>query len=103
MSFGMSSKMVVWSIVFGYMVWGGILVAEDWPGFLGSRRDGKSDEIGIVKDWSGGQLEMAWDLELGEGYGIGSALGNRFFAYRGTVYLQTSSKNDAVLDIAEPE
>ncbi|MCP4478807.1 MAG: hypothetical protein GY818_12020, partial [Planctomycetaceae bacterium] len=75
----MSSRMVVWSAVFGFILWGSMLAAEDWPGFLGSRRDGKSNEIGIVKDWSGGQLEMVWDLELGEGYGIGSAVGNRFF------------------------
>ena len=71
--------MVVWSAVFGFILWGSILAAEDWPGFLGSRRDGKSNEIGIVKDWSDGQLEMVWDLELREGYGIGSAVGNRFF------------------------
>ena len=57
----------------------GVSIAEDWPGFLGSQRNGKSSEIGIVKDWTAGQLEMQWVLQLGEGYGIGSVVGDRFF------------------------
>ena len=31
---------------------------EDWPSFLGSNRDGKSSETGILKDWSGDKLKV---------------------------------------------
>ncbi len=41
---------------------------EDWPSFLGANRDGKSNETGILKDWSGNNLEIAWQRKLGSGY-----------------------------------
>lgn len=46
--------------------------SDDWPGFLGRHRNGKSNETGISTEWSNGQLKMLWAVELGEGYGIGS-------------------------------
>ena len=54
-------------------------IGEDWPGFLGTNRDGKSNETGIKMDWSAGKLNILWTADLGEGYGAGSVSGGRFF------------------------
>ncbi len=43
-------------------------VAEDWPGFLGPRRDGSSAEINIAERWQGEHPPVRWILEVGEGY-----------------------------------
>lgn len=54
---------------------------DDWTSFLGTKRDGKSSVSGILKDWSGGQLKIAWEQEIGRGYVIGAVKGNRFFQF----------------------
>ena len=54
-------------------------VSHDWPGFLGARRDGRSDETGIVKDWTGGNLKMLWRRKLGTGYSLGSTSGGKYY------------------------
>jgi len=54
---------------------------SDWPGFLGVNRDGKSPEQGILKDWSNGRLKKVWEIDTGEGYGIGSVAGGRYFHF----------------------
>ncbi len=41
---------------------------EDWPSFLGTNRDGKSNETGILRDWSDDNLKVVWQREMGEGY-----------------------------------
>ncbi|MCH2179203.1 MAG: PQQ-like beta-propeller repeat protein [Mariniblastus sp.] len=69
---------------FGMLILGSLLCAnglqaDDWPGFLGARRDGKSLETGIQKDWGAGRLDVLWTVQLGQGYGIGSVVGERFF------------------------
>ena len=51
---------------------------DDWPQFLGPRADGKSNEVGIRKDWTGGNLPVVWEMDLGEGYGIGSVAMGRY-------------------------
>ena len=66
-------------LMVGSLLCGGGLEADDWPGFLGAQRDGKSLETGIQKNWRDGQLDVLWSIKLGEGYGIGSAAGERFF------------------------
>ena len=55
--------------------------STDWPGFLGANRDGRSAETGILKDWSGGKLKLAWKKPIGEGYGIGSVKAKQMFQF----------------------
>ena len=55
--------------------------STDWPGFLGANRDGRSAETGILKDWSGGKLKLAWKKPIGEGYGIGSIKAKQMFQF----------------------
>ena len=54
---------------------------HDWPSFLGANRDGRSEETGILKDWSDGKLKLVWQKEIGEGYGIGCVAGQRIFHF----------------------
>ena len=53
----------------------------DWPEFLGTNRDSKSPETGILKDWSDGKLKIKWTRRLEESYGIGSVSRGRFFQF----------------------
>ena len=53
----------------------------DWPGFLGSKRDGTSEESGFRFDWSADPPSRVWDLRIGEGYGIGAISGGRYFHF----------------------
>lgn len=56
---------------------------EDWPGFLGLGRDGKSAETGLNWDWANGKLQPVWSRVLKGGYGIGSAAAGRFYQFDG--------------------
>ncbi len=42
---------------------------EDWPNFLGQRRDGTSGETGLLTDWPDEGPPVLWEREVGEGYG----------------------------------
>jgi outer membrane protein assembly factor BamB len=52
----------------------------DWPTFLGSRQDARSEEKGIRTDWSGG-LPILWRREIGEGYSAPSVAHGRLFLF----------------------
>ena len=54
---------------------------QDWPTFLGSDGDSKSNETGILKDWSDGKLKLLWKLPTGAGYGMGSVADGRFYHF----------------------
>lgn len=63
---------------------------EDWPGFLGPRRDSTSIETGIVTNWNESPPKIVWQFPLHEGYGIGSVADGRYYqldAQRGTMSL----------------
>ncbi|GIW93712.1 MAG: hypothetical protein KatS3mg110_1753 [Pirellulaceae bacterium] len=51
---------------------------EDWPQFLGPRRNSTSRETGIRTDWSREKLPVVWHLPVGEGYSIGSVAKGRY-------------------------
>ncbi len=57
------------------------LQGEDWPGFLGLNRDGRSNETGILTDWSNGKLKTLWEIKTGQGYGMGSVAAGRYFHF----------------------
>ena len=42
---------------------------EDWPMFLGPRRDGTSRETGLLTDWPADGPPTLWQRPVGEGYG----------------------------------
>ena len=46
--------------------------ADDWPGFRGPNRDGKSAETGLLKKWPDGGPKLLWSVE-GLGIGFSSA------------------------------
>ena len=54
---------------------------SDWPRFLNTTFDGKSNETGIRKDWSEGKLPIVWHAELGTSYGIGAVAAGRYFQH----------------------
>ena len=54
---------------------------EDWPHFLGSTRNSKSSEQGILTDWPEDGLKIAWQRTLGTSYGIGAISRGRMFQF----------------------
>ena len=51
----------------------------DWPGFLGADRNGRSNERGIIKDWTAGKLKVVWKRKIGTGYSLGSTSQGKYF------------------------
>ncbi len=45
-----------------------LLVAADWPQFLGPTRDGHSPETGLAREWPTGGPAKLWDAEIGAGF-----------------------------------
>jgi outer membrane protein assembly factor BamB len=54
---------------------------EDWPGFLGPRRDGKSSEKGLRAPWPAGGPRVVWQRKLGESFGTCSVQRGRAFHF----------------------
>ena len=52
-----------------------------WSTFLGPTGDGKSPETGILTEWTEGGLEVVWQKQVGEGYGIGAVSQGRYFHF----------------------
>ena len=46
----------------------GIIKADDWPGWLGSKRDGVWREKGIVKKFPGNGPKILWKTKINRGY-----------------------------------
>lgn len=58
-------------------------VVEDWPGFLGPRRDGHSRETGLRKSFPEEGLVLVWSREIGGGYAGPAIVGERLvFTHR---------------------
>lgn len=58
-----------------------LLVAEDWPTFLGPRHNSTSSETGLQAPWPKGGPEILWQRKLGTGYGIGSIADGKFYQF----------------------
>jgi outer membrane protein assembly factor BamB len=43
-------------------------VDEDWPGFLGARRDGSSRETHLLDHWEAAGPKLLWEYECGSGF-----------------------------------
>lgn len=71
-------KRIIFFLVVSALVGGGILtaIATEWPQWRGLNRDGVSDEVGLLKEWSSADPEVLWKISLGEGFsGISVAEG----------------------------
>lgn len=55
-----------------------VALAEDWPQWLGPRRDGTSTEV--VKPWTG-QPKVLWRVPVGEGHSSPVVVGNRVYLF----------------------
>jgi outer membrane protein assembly factor BamB len=53
---------------------------QEWPRFLGTGFDGTAPDSTYSIDWSKAPRFM-WSIELGEGYGIGSVAGGKYFQF----------------------
>jgi outer membrane protein assembly factor BamB len=58
-------------------------VVEDWPGFLGARRDGVSRETMILDKWPAGGPRLVWEMEAGGSFSAPSIVDGRLvYMYR---------------------
>lgn len=53
--------------------------ADDWPGFLGPRRDGISRERNLASSWPAEGPRVLWKADVGEGYGGASIMAGRVY------------------------
>ena len=76
-------------LVVSALLCGSILTATatEWPQWRGPNRDGISDEVGLLKEWSSDGPKVLWKVPLGEGFsGISIS--------QGRVYTMFSKGND---------
>lgn len=58
-------------------------VTEDWPGFLGPRRDGRSRETRLAVDWPEGGPPLLWEVVRGSSFASPAIVGERLvFTHR---------------------
>jgi outer membrane protein assembly factor BamB len=55
--------------------------AEDWPQFLGPRRDGTSAETGLVTSWPKKGPPVVWERAVGDGFAGPVVAGNRLVLF----------------------
>ena len=55
--------------------------ADDWPQFLGPRRDGVSDEKGLLETFGKDGPKIVWQRDVGEGYSGPAIAGERLILF----------------------
>ena len=60
---------------------GDTLVAQDWPQFLGARRDGTYTGTSITASWSGAGPTRMWERQVGAGFAGPVVVGNRVILF----------------------
>jgi len=69
-----------WRLLFLTALIAEIGAAGDWPQWRGSRRDGVSDETGLLKEWPAEGPKLLWQLkDVGDGYGAPAVVGSRIY------------------------
>src|SRR3954466_10555524 len=63
------------------LVWTALpLSAADWPQWRGPKRDGISQEKGLLKEWPKEGPRLVWQAkEIGSGYSTPSVVGDRIY------------------------
>ena len=57
-----------------------VAVADDWPQWRGPKRDGVSQEKGLLKSWPAGGPKLAWkSARAGSGYSTPAVVGDRIY------------------------
>jgi outer membrane protein assembly factor BamB len=59
----------------------GLVRADDWPQLLGPRRDGHSNETGLLASWSKQGPPVVWQRDVGEGYSGPVVAGERLILF----------------------
>jgi outer membrane protein assembly factor BamB len=54
---------------------------NDWPGFLGPHRNGKSDETGLVAKWPASGPTVVWQKPIGVGYSAPAIAGGKLYHF----------------------
>jgi outer membrane protein assembly factor BamB len=55
-------------------------LAADWPQWRGPRRDGISNEQGLLKQWPPAGPKLIWQVkEIGDGYSTPAVVGDRLY------------------------
>lgn len=52
-------------------------VTEDWPTFLGPRRDAHSRETKLLREWPAGGPALVWEMDCGQGFAAPVVAGGR--------------------------
>ena len=81
----MTTNKTIGFCILTVLFWGTAGLAEDWPQFRGLRRDGKSAETGLLKQWPESGPPLLWEVDgLGDGYSS-AAIANGDVYITGTI------------------
>ena len=69
-----------------------------WPRLLGVNFDGRGDCDGIDFDWNS-RPNVAWELAVGDGYGLGSVVGDRYYQFDALVGRSGSEERLRAVDL----
>jgi outer membrane protein assembly factor BamB len=59
-----------------------VLIATDWPHYLGPTYNNVSSEKGLAKTWPAGGPKKLWETRIGAGFAAPSVVGNRLYVMR---------------------
>ncbi|HLJ98049.1 MAG TPA: PQQ-binding-like beta-propeller repeat protein [Gemmataceae bacterium] len=59
----------------------GLLLAADWPQFLGPHRDSRSSETGLLATWPKNGPPLVWQRPIGAGFSGAAVAGNRLVVF----------------------
>src|SRR5262245_11439884 len=67
-------------IIAGVVLLIGTAAAADWPQWRGPRRDGISQETGLLREWPKDGPKLLWQLDdAGDGYATPAVVGSRIY------------------------
>src|SRR5215831_4863705 len=67
-------------IIAGIILLGVAATAADWPQWRGPRRDGISQETGLLQEWPKQGPKLLWQAQdLGDGYATPAVVGSRIY------------------------
>jgi len=67
-------------LLVGAVMFSGLAGAADWPQWRGPRRDGVSQETGLLKEWPKEGPKLLWQVnDIGDGYATPAVVGARIY------------------------